>query len=75
MAGCTFYDNHELSIYSAIRKINLIDGILMFDDLNKDDIHITVEGKSSAIRSPGPFYVCESTEKLTCPRLQAARIC
>ena len=75
MTGCTFSDNHELSIYSAIRKINLIDRILMFDDPNKDDLHIKVEDKSSTSRNSGPFYVCESTEKLTCPRLQAARIC
>ena len=75
MTGCTFSDNHELSIYSAIRKINLIDRILMFDDPNKDDLHIKAEDKPSTSRNSGPFYVCESTEKLTCPRLQAARIC
>ena len=46
MTGCTFSDNHELSIYSAIRKINLIGRILMFDDPNKDDLHIKVEYES-----------------------------
>ena len=53
MTGCTFSDNHELSIYSAIRKINLIDRILMFDDPNKDDLHIKVEDKSSASQISG----------------------
>ena len=75
MAGCTFSDHHELSIYSAIRKINLINRILILYDPNKDDLHIKVEDKSSTSRNSGPFYVCESTEKWTCPRLQAAHIC
>ena len=63
MTGCTFSDNHELSIYSAIRKINLIDRILMLDDPNKGDLHIKVEDKPSASQISGPFYVCESTQK------------
>ena len=77
MAGCAFSDNHELAIYSAIRKINLIDRILvlMFDDPNKDGLQIKVEDKSSASQISGPFYVCESTQKSLCPRLQATRIC
>jgi len=35
----------------------------MFDDPNKDDLHIKVEDKSSASQISGPFYVCESTQK------------